>query len=123
MTAYYTTGFIITKDHLAPQSTSMDDLSMTPRVFMDFGDQAVAAGKATTEALLAWRKGTGPKPAGAKFFRLYDDDGELHYEGYLIDRDDADAWPDDPWYLVYKWGEYFSGTTDIRDARGHSIIG
>lgn len=59
---------------------------------------------------------TGEVPDEGKLirFRLYDDDGELYYEGRLTDDDEAENQ-----FAAVRWGETMAGTTTIKVRRGN----
>lgn len=46
-------------------------------------------------------------------FRLYDDDGELYYEGTMTDDEDAANQS-----AALRWGESFAGCTTVKVKRG-----
>lgn len=92
-------GWIITHDFI--RCTEMGDRSQVGRVSRAWDEKAQAA--ATTK------------------FRLYDDDGNLYYQGRLCDGDYADSQFD-----ALRWGEAFAGCTTIkvqRDGKWEQDIG
>lgn len=58
---------------------------------------------------------------GAERFKLFDDDGVLYYEGWLID-DDECPWFESAWESAWNWASNDSGCTAITDANEHHII-
>lgn len=56
-----------------------------------------------------WEANEGEYSGPNRHFRMYDDDGELYYEGWLIDDDDAMVQSE-----VLRWGMWDSGCTTLK---------
>lgn len=67
-----------------------------------------------------WRDGTLIAEGPVVAFRLYDDDGELYYEGVFGDAEDDNG--DTQYDAVLNFGEYDAGCTTVKVNRGNAWV-
>lgn len=114
----------ITKDHLFSEFQEVSDSFGSTQIGRQFDSEALRrwwgwgireSTPADTYFMLA------ESNYGRTQFKLYDDDGELYYEGWLVDDDECMVQQ-----FVLDWAKADSGCTDIKvlkDGKYIQVIG
>lgn len=103
-------GWVITRDYFAEGEPGFASAVGTagPRNITDEQENALETARKNSGGKMP---GRGNLPDGMHWFRMYDDDGELYFEGILLGNDESE---EEGFAPLDDYGTPDSGCTEIR---------